>query len=177
MRQTSKDAIYDAVNKVTGLTGSWENQKGAVKISTPHFSLKLLFPGNTYERKGNTKYDEDGKQVYITRKYTTLQVKVFGDETASDKMSSANNNTNWHKELNKGDVVSNYMIRSIDVSSVYDVEWENVYLFDFYITFDDESQIQPDSPTDDVIEREHIEADIDGNETDIYIPEEAEIYK
>lgn len=170
MQQTSKDAIYDAISSVTGLEGVWENQKGAVKMDAPHFSLKLLFPGNMYERKGNTYYNGDGKQVYLTRKYTTLQVKVFNSETALDKVTSCINNSRFHKLLNAGRVVANYMIRSIDVSTVYNMEWDSVGLVDLYITFYDETLIQPDVLTDEYIDKVKIEADVDNDEFEIRVP-------
>lgn len=170
MQQTSKDAIYDAISYVTGLDGVWENQKGAVKMTEPHFSLKLLFPGNMYERKGNTYFNQDGKQVYLTRKYTTLQIKVFNNETALDKVTSCINNSKFHKLLNAGKVVANYMLRSIDISTVYNTEWENVGLVDLYITFDDETIIQPDVVTDDYIDKVKIDAQVENDEFEIRVP-------
>jgi len=170
MQNQKKDAIYDAVKNITGLEGIWENQKNGIKPSGPHFTLKLLFNGQPFERKGDKFINQQNREVNLTKKFTTLSVKIFGDENASDKMSSANNNTLWHKTLNKDGLVSHYLIRCVDISSVYDVDWEDVQLFDFYLTFTDETLVQPEVETDDFVDKVRIYPTIDDEESEIRVP-------
>ena len=164
MDAVKKKAIIDAVKGITGLTtGVWENQKGAIRPKGTFFSCTLLTRGTSWERKGNLISKEGEQQKILTRLTTTLQVKVYDSEDASDILIRANNNTKFHSILNAGDVVCWGLITSGDISRVY-TEYENVYFHDFQIAWTETDDIQQDVISDDVIK--HVE--IDGKFDDIY---------
>ena len=169
MNTTQKEAIWDAVNAVTGLEGVWENQKGSVAPTTPHFALRLLFPGTSIDRKGEVIRRDDGRDTRVTRLVTTLQVKVFGQEDSN--MVSAHNNVLFHKYLNQGGIVCFAMLRSVDITSVY-VDWETVNLYDFEIVYVREDLMQPESETDEYIEKAGISGVVGSLELDWDIPYE-----
>jgi len=171
MNNTMKEAIYDAVVAVTGLEGVWENQKGAVALNQPHFSLRLLFPGRAIDRKGEVVQSDDSRDLRYTRLATTIQVKIFGQEDSN--MISAHNNVLWHKHLNQGGIVGLGLLRSLDITSVY-VDWESVYLYDFELVYMRSDLVQPEETSDVYIEQAGIKGEIDGIENDFIIPPDSE---
>lgn len=160
MNSTMKQGIWDAINVITDLPGVWMNQKGAPKLKTPHFAVRLIFPGITYSRKANVQHSKSGKDVYIVNLATTVEVRILGSEAGVLKMLSAHCNPLFHKKLNQAGVVLNYTIGSRDLTGVIDTEFETIQSFDFYMTYHTEVEVQPEETVDAYIERVLIEGEL-----------------
>lgn len=174
MIDAKQDALYDAVAEVTGLTGVWENQEGAVRKTGKHFSLKLLYPSTTWERKGNIININD-RDYYLTRLRSTLQVKVFNDKDASDRVATMHNSVKFHQIINAGDVACWGLLNAQDISRVY-TEYENVYVYDFDLAWSEVQLVQPDEESDITIERVIFDGSVGDVEEHMVIPEFIGVY-
>lgn len=174
MIDAKQDALYDAVAEVTGLTGVWENQEGAVRKTGKHFSLKLLYPSTTWERKGNI-ININNRDYYLTRLRSTLQVKVFNDKDASDRVATMHNSVKFHKIINAGDVACWGLLGTQDISRVY-TEYENVYVYDFDLAWSEVQLVQPDEESDITIDRVIIDGSVGDTEINMVIPEFVGVY-
>jgi hypothetical protein len=95
---------------------------------------------------------------------TTLRVRVF--DNAIKPLGAINDSFNFHRILNKENVVSHGVLRSFDQSFAYP-EWTTVYAVDLEITFPIEIIAQDDETTDAFIEKVKIDGEIGDHEVEI----------